>query len=1624
MSYQEYLELATHQDQAIVLELSTDGIINYISQQWLNILPNDPLPLNKPISTLIKGNDSDRNVFRDAMNLMLQNNDNISYTVTFTTLNDMVLEARGILINTDSTNTNNNTNDNNSIHSMWIVKPFVEYDYNNNNTHNNLLVQDALDESILWKRLGFGASLFYDYLNKLTDLNITSMDQLPNPDLELCRICEQYVPNWWLESHSQTCIVEHRIESVIQLIHDNLLDQLNFLKGSLTSYKDIKINFNSISHRENIIDSLTKLFNFAININISELNINNNNILDLLNNHTDNNTEDCFKFSPNTKSNIENVRKWKNEFDVDDPGLKLFIDDSIKMAKDKVDAVIRLDNAMTYSFQMKNEINNDIIKFINLYLQMNICNENNINDFENDNPLIHNISTDDNSLNNLIQDNNADSVKNDNPNDTSTNANKYILKNDDKCIISKQSSLNNDQTSFPNENKISSPTDSKFFNVSYLNDDIIPNSSTTNTPLVATNINRTNSTPLTNLDRTNSTDTNLDIIIPKPISRKLSTRISNPNSNSNSNSNSITPTELDFNKINRTSTPTIKTPANQIQKPMSTISLTPRRGSPLLMQRTNSLQPDKSPLSSPFIISREFLTPEQFPSLPIQPLSPLLLATNQFKLPTPSIRDYDIIKPISKGAYGSVYLAKKKITSEYFAIKVLKKSDMIAKNQVTNVKSERAIMMVQSEKPYVAKLLASFQNKDNLFLVMEYLPGGDLAALIKMMGYLPEKWVKQYISEIIISVDDMHQDGIIHHDLKPDNLLIDSKGHIKLTDFGLSRAGLIRRHKYYSRSKKNSSLSMEISNVDAQDSLTSKLRNLSHMKDQMGSIDHLQSLDSLQKINNDILSLKRTESELSFSMADISRASTPPPLPLLTNSTNTINTNTPNSTFESTPSNQTMGSINNSNNNTINNVTLNNSSSSSNGATNTNSSNFNSNNNNTNNNTNTNTNINDPKFFTEQHDSSISEFALFHPGNQAQNKKFFGTPDYLAPETIQGRGENESCDWWSVGCIFFELMIGYPPFHASTPEQVFEKILRCEIEWPEFKSIEEEQEVIPPDAKDLILKLLVLDPAKRLGSDGGDQIKNHSYFKDVQWDRVYEREASFVPTTTDPEDTDYFDPRGVALEDLGDENEENDMPTALPSDISSLTGRKHSNSDVPEIQTTIPVNNILMNSDSDLPSPRKVPNISISRDARGRPLNKLSISSVLESVSQDNTFNTSSSSTTTSNTRNSTKSIPLAIPPHMRERRASKLSETQTEFGSFSFRNLSALDKANKDVINRLKNEHLSESPSGHRRSSSESQSGYISETSSIKNRPRKPSINGSHAVISLTRHIVKSDASSIRSFSPDRSLNLDLLSSSRKNSNVSTSTTETNSLYNGNFNTNNSNHLINNNMININGSTLPLYLSDTESPLTNKFKSHPITSAHNSIQNMTRKVLTNGAHRRSSSEISENGDKLNAISRVNSLRFRRRSQRKSSGVSEIGYEMDVLLCEPIPIHRYREVKDLESIGCTVVGVATGEELVLRATGAVKFDIIFTALHLSNLRATDIAKLLRNTNGVNHMTPIVAITNYSQEAIITNVFDDVIEKPADINDLSRIIAKYALKKSQEEEENVFSDADDFQLSHR
>ncbi|KAM7537907.1 hypothetical protein Aperf_G00000059495 [Anoplocephala perfoliata] len=156
------------------------------------------------------------------------------------------------------------------------------------------------------------------------------------------------------------------------------------------------------------------------------------------------------------------------------------------------------------------------------------------------------------------------------------------------------------------------------------------------------------------------------------------------------------------------------------------------------------------------------------------------------KMAAPSISDFVIFKAISSGAYGKVMLgAKKNNTDQIFAIKVMSKSAMLKKNLVDQVTAERNALAI-SNCPYIVNIYYSLQTDQYIYLVMEYLIGGDLKSLILMFGYLSDRHAALYMAEMSIAVNYLHDHGIIHRDLKPDNVLITAKGHLKLTDFGLS----------------------------------------------------------------------------------------------------------------------------------------------------------------------------------------------------------------------------------------------------------------------------------------------------------------------------------------------------------------------------------------------------------------------------------------------------------------------------------------------------------------------------------------------------------------------------------------------------------------------------------------------------------------------------------------------------------------------------------------------------------------------------------------------------------------------------------------------------------------------
>ncbi len=157
------------------------------------------------------------------------------------------------------------------------------------------------------------------------------------------------------------------------------------------------------------------------------------------------------------------------------------------------------------------------------------------------------------------------------------------------------------------------------------------------------------------------------------------------------------------------------------------------------------------------------------------------------------VDDFSTIKVIGKGAFGTVKLVQKKDTGKIYALKALKKADMIKRDQLAHIKAERDLLALSENCPWVVQLYFSFQDPMYLFLIMEYLPGGDLMSLLIKEDIFPEETTKFYMAELILAIDFVHSLGFIHRDIKPDNVLIDREGHLKLTDFGLS-TGLHKTH--------------------------------------------------------------------------------------------------------------------------------------------------------------------------------------------------------------------------------------------------------------------------------------------------------------------------------------------------------------------------------------------------------------------------------------------------------------------------------------------------------------------------------------------------------------------------------------------------------------------------------------------------------------------------------------------------------------------------------------------------------------------------------------------------------------------------------------------------------------
>ena len=334
-----------------------------------------------------------------------------------------------------------------------------------------------------------------------------------------------------------------------------------------------------------------------------------------------------------------------------------------------------------------------------------------------------------------------------------------------------------------------------------------------------------------------------------------------------------------------------------------------------------------------------------------------------------STADFEPLTLIGRGAFGEVRVVRERSSGCIYAMKSLRKAEMVRRGQVEHVMAERNLLAQVSSK-MVVKLFYSFQDDEFLYLVMEYLPGGDMMTLLMRKDTLTEDEARFYIAQSVLSIEAIHAANYIHRDIKPDNLLLCADGHLKLSDFGLCKP-----------IDTNSLPKLAIEGDASAGSARGGKAELA----QGGTIDRKQQLDHW----------KRNRRIMAYSTV--------------------------------------------------------------------------------------------------------------------------GTPDYIAPEVLTKEGYGTECDWWSLGAIMYEMLVGYPPFYSEDAMMTCRKI----VNWTT-------QLVFPDDVKlsaeavDLMRRFMC-NVDDRIGSNGTSEIKAHPFFNGVDWDHIYDGEAAYKPEVKGELDTSNFE---------------------------------------------------------------------------------------------------------------------------------------------------------------------------------------------------------------------------------------------------------------------------------------------------------------------------------------------------------------------------------------------------------------------------------------------------------------------------------------------------------------------
>ncbi|KAK4168737.1 Serine/threonine-protein kinase cek1 [Cladorrhinum sp. PSN259] len=1599
----EELREAAEQTLNVLLDLNLDATVRWVSPSWVDVIGTQPDSVTgKPIADLIVS--EDKTIFSRVVEGMKKDDRRSQflrfavymgplakfYPIEMLGQSDesiappiVELEAQGIMVYSGASEGES--------HSMWMIRPWVPPR------------EIKIDlPAVIVDSLGSGAEVLASYLTQLAEAGPDDPAAHPPPLPVLCRICERQISPWWFEKHTDLCLQEHRAEMDVQMAQDNLtehrsaivkvLDALEARRSrSLTGdqalvpmaeYKGYIIGppksttsspgtsspgpgAGRSRDRSSGVVGHARARSFAIRrpqARIVEL------LLDLCDTSIEISTPAIKETSqvsgefrtqsPQSDGRITQVLQWEtpttNTLE-QEQGLAVLCADTERVAKEKVEAVFRHRRILEYAERIRIEF---------AYLVQD-CIEAAMRKAQKIASGRLSDSTED-------EDDGEEEEMGEAAEEDAPPAEEGIFVGSfdgpsTLALALQKADINED----PDKRRLSTALLSAGSGVSSPRECPTP---------------RSHRGTLNNLSGANR-------------SRRES-MIFESDAGADSDG-SLKSASVTSRQAQRTDSPMsefsdLRRQASSRQHHRKSLIL-PGAVSPRRQESPSRIGPPSSPLriskprNLPFL-SDGLMSPEASPMLPSSeftspnvshhshhrrqssaaiststgeigikpPLSPRLSAVvggPQAKAVPPSIKDFEIIKPISKGAFGSVYLSKKKSTGEYFAIKVLKKADMVAKNQVTNVKAERAIMMWQGESDFVAKLYWTFSSKDYLYLVMEYLNGGDCASLIKILGGLNEDWAKKYLGEVILGVEHLHSRGIVHRDLKPDNLLIDQKGHLKLTDFGLSRMGLIGRQKRALNASNESAPDLlkqgpfaRSTSIASSRSTSLDLHGRGHSPGstpQMTPSDCAGSLGQPSYFN--LGPVSQEPRRLSTHRSDSGGSEA------MTQMLGNINLHDPQVSYSSAILSPAEGSELEGGASpdfaSLSQVT-------------------------------THTSIDSHRGTPPQPPMAPPNWALFDPADT--NRRFVGTPDYLAPETIKGEPQDETSDWWSVGCILYEFLCGIPPFHAEEADQVFENILARRLNWPEWA-----EDDISSEAKDLVDKLLCSDPHQRLGANredkyqsGGEEIRSHPWFRNLSWDTLLQDEAQFVPNIENPEDTEYFDSRGATLQSFVEEIED---------------------------QTSPPVS-------------------APAADYHDRPHDALSrVRSQVNSIKRG--------------------LMPLHIPPHVRDLKSRRLSEpvVADDFGSFTFKNLPVLEKANKDVIQKLRAEALAAqskplSPGG---LSNLVSPGPSLEGSPVISNPVQRTLSNAKASQrpQSPSGLSHANSSPSRASQPSSPLLVSFVAgqgadSRRKASSNASSLSQpsASSLQPGNFfdvprvppALQKAATTIPATSVPVKGRagltappTLPLspqkavpnHLISTPRHGSNKTggRSRSLTVGSQEGSPVAPDLLA--AHHKnrrsqvfdmSPSSSDNEGDKANALLRVQ--RRRQSSRRMSYIAANEGIPffrpLDVLICDDHPVSRMVMEKLLEKLRCRTISVATATEAIRYAMSDIKFDIIFLEYRLPQLTGGDVARMIRETKHANTTTPLVAITAYLKDLTGPSYFDTLIEKPISSSKLSDVLGNF------------------------